>query len=135
MAAARPVTGWGAGCFRHLFPLFQQNYPQIDQPNWDANLSFRFEHAHNDYLEFLSELGFLGCAPLILLLGFFARKILRSKPWQNPPLLFLALGLLVLLAHCWIDFHLQCPAILLAACALAAILGRWTELEFRHRSS
>jgi O-antigen ligase len=135
MAADQPVTGWGAGCYRFLFPLFQQNYPQIYQPSLFPDRSFHFEHAHNDYLEFLAELGFLGCAPLLLLLGFFTTKLLRSKPWQNPPLLFLAFGLLILLAHSWIDFHLQCPAILLTACALAAITGRWAELESRRRSS
>ncbi len=135
MAGERLATGWGAGCYRFLFPLFQQNYPQIYQPSPNADRSFHFEHAHNDYLEFLAELGLIGCAPLVLLIGFFAIKLLRSKPWQNPPLLFLALGLLILLAHCWIDFHLHCPAILLTACALAAIAGRWSELESRRCSS
>jgi O-antigen ligase len=135
MASDQLTTGWGAGCYRFLFPLYQQNYPEIYQrPGDDAHM-FHFEHAHNDYLEFLAELGVIGCAPLLLLIGFFAVKLARSKPWKNPPVLFLSLGLLVLLAHCWIDFHLQCPAILMTACALAAISGRWVELDARRRPS
>ncbi|ATC62507.1 polymerase [Nibricoccus aquaticus] len=134
MASERLATGWGAGCYRFLFPLFQQNYPQIYQPAPNADRSFLFEHAHNDYLEFLAELGLIGCAPLVILLLLLATKLIRGRLWQNPPLLFLALGLLILLAHCWIDFHLHCPAILLTACALAAIAGRWSELESRRRS-
>ncbi|MGC4073898.1 MAG: O-antigen ligase family protein [Nibricoccus sp.] len=135
MASDRLVTGWGAGCYRFLFPLFQKNYPQIYQPSWNADRTFHFEHAHNDYLEFLAELGLVGCAPLLLLLGLWMLKLGRSNLWQNPPLLVLMMGLLVLLVHCWMDFHLQCPAILLTACALAALSGRWAELESRRRPS
>jgi O-antigen ligase len=135
MASDRLAMGWGAGCYRFLFPLFQQNYPEIYQRPGDATHMFHFEHAHNDYLEFLAELGLIGCLPLLLLIGFFSVKLIRSNLRKNPPLLSLSLGLLVLLAHCWIDFHLHCPAILLTACALAAISGRWAELESPRRSA
>ena len=133
MAADRITTGWGAGCFKFLFPLFQQNHPEIYTPTWDASRVFHYEHAHNDYLEFLAELGLIGCAPILILVGLWLVKLLRARAWKNGPLAIVALGLLVLLAHCWVDFHLQNPAILLTACALATLTARWSDLEPRRR--
>ncbi len=134
MAQAQPVTGWGAGCFRFLFPLFQQNHPAIYQPAWDPGRMFYYEHAHNDYLQFLAELGIVGSLPLILLLGAGVFAWCRRRAWKNSPALLLSLGLALLLAHCWIDFHLQNPAILLTASALAVVLVRWIDLESKRRN-
>jgi O-antigen ligase len=134
MAAEQPLTGWGAGCFRYLFPLYQQHHPEIYVPAWDQERMFYFEHAHNDYLEFLAELGFIGCAPLLALVALWVLALIRGRVWNNPSALLLVLGLLTLLAHCWIDFHLRCPAILLTACALAVVVTRWTDLESKRRA-
>jgi O-antigen ligase len=135
MALDRPLTGWGAGCFRWLFPLYQQRHPAIYTPSWDAEKSFFWEHAHSDPLEFFAELGALGCAPLLGLLGWWLVKIGRARPWRNPPLLLVATGVLLLLVHSSIDFHLQNPAILLTAIALAVLTARWAEIEVRKRAS
>jgi O-antigen ligase len=134
MAAGQPFTGWGAGCFRFLFPLYQQHHPEIYIPAWNLERMFYFEHAHNDYLEFLAELGFIGCAPLFALFTLWSLKLIRGRVWKNPAALLLVVGLLGLLAHCWIDFHLRCPAILVTAGALAVIAARWTDLEAKRRS-
>jgi O-antigen ligase len=134
MATARPLTGWGAGCFRFLFPLYSQHHPSIATPPWDVGKSFFWEHAHNDWLQFLAELGVLGCAPLVALLGLWLVKLIRARAWKNPPLGLTVLGLGLLLAHCWIDFPLQNPAILVTACALGAATGRWAEIETRRNT-
>jgi O-antigen ligase len=134
MAAGQPFTGWGAGCFRFLFPLYQQHHPEIYVPAWDTGRMFYFEHAHNDYLELLAELGYLGCAPLVALLALWLVKLIRGRVWQNPAAALLVIGLFGLLAHAWIDFHLRCPAILMTAAALAVVTVRWTELESKRRA-
>ena len=134
MASAKLATGWGAGDFKFLFPLFQQNHPAIYIPSWAPSGMYSYEHAHNDYLEFLAELGVIGCAPLVALIGLWLAKLVRSRVWKNGPLALVTLGILVLLAHCWVDFPLQNPAILLTACALGALTGRWADLEPRKRA-
>jgi O-antigen ligase len=134
MASDRLATGWGAGGFRFLFPLYQQRHPIIYQPEWDTSRTYFFEHAHNEYLEFLAELGVIGCLPLLALFVLWMVRLIRRRVWQNPAMLILALGLLVLLAHCWVDFDLRCPAILMTACALAVIAIRGTTLDSKRRS-
>lgn len=96
-----PLTGWGLGMFRFLYMRYRS--PLSEESGF---------FAHNDYLQFLLELGPLG---LLLFLGFVALLVRRLvlliiKPTalsveKNASFIYLAvcLGLLV---HTFFTFHL-----------------------------
>jgi O-antigen ligase len=127
MVKDNPITGWGAGSFRFYFPKYQLHYPEITTAPGVKRLYW--EHAHNDYLEFLAEVGIIGVGLLLACLSFGIGKLIQVRFWANPASLLIVLGLLQTLVHCWADFNFQNPAILITWCILWPVLIRWTELE------
>jgi len=99
-----PLVGSGLGTLPSLFPDIEQD-----------GVLVRAFHAHNDYLEYLAELGALG---MILLLGgilFLAFKsFLVWRERRHPEVKGLALGGLIsivaILIHSLTDFNLHIPA-------------------------
>ena len=53
MFLAKPITGWGVGTFRQIFPKFRPS----DYKLYAEDI---VEHAHNEYLEILVETGIIG---------------------------------------------------------------------------
>ena len=131
MARDTLVTGWGAGSFRHYFPVYQRHYPEIYDVPWHPQAKMRWEYAHNDYVQLLAELGLAGAGILLAMLACGARHLWRQRVWRQPHLLFILLALLVTTAHAWVDFQFHNPAILVLWCATAALAGRWAEFENR----
>jgi O-antigen ligase len=129
MFADRWLLGWGAGCFRYGFTKYQHAEPELAQR---GSTRFRWEHLHNDWLEFLIEFGVLGALPFMALTGWWLRETLRLRLWKHPAICpgLVALGALALEAAG--DFPLQNPSILLSAGALAPLLLRWGQSERRH---
>ena len=100
-----PVFGSGLGTFASLYPAYEETWKQT---------SF-FSHAHNDYLEYLAELGVLG---MILLCGVILFLLVRSflvwRERRHPEVKGLALGgmiaVVLMLIHSIGDFNLHIPA-------------------------
>ena len=111
------LTGAGLGTFPYAFQRSAMYLPQKT-----------VDHAHNDYLQWLLELGVPGATLLIGALGFVfittIRGIQRAPIQAVPsgPRRMYAIGALLgaggILTHAWVDFPLQIPAI----AALTAIL-------------
>jgi O-antigen ligase len=131
MAKDNLVTGWGAGSYRHYFPVYQRNYPTIYTAAWDKNLRLRWEYAHNDYVQLLAELGLIGAGLLVAMLLAGLRHFVRHRVWERPHLMFILLALVITTLHAWVDFQFHNPAILVLWCASAALVGRWAEFESR----
>jgi len=99
-----PLFGTGLGTFPSIYPDYEAN-----------RIPMGLFHAHNDYLEYLSELGVLG---MILLLGGILFMVINSflvwKVRRYPEVKGLALGGIVavicILIHSITDFNLQIPA-------------------------
>jgi O-antigen ligase len=99
-----PLFGSGLGTFSSVYPV----YEKIWRPN-------HLSHAHNDYLEYLSELGAVG---LFLLLGgiilLLARVFLIWRGRKHPEVKGIALGgmiaVVILLIHSFGDFNLHIPS-------------------------
>jgi O-antigen ligase len=99
-----PLLGTGLGTFGSLYP----NMEGDDGP-------LALVHAHNDYLEYLSELGLVGFSLLlggIIFMGIVSFIIWRAR--RHPEVKGLALGgiisLLAILIHSITDFNLHIPA-------------------------
>lgn len=104
MIQDQPLFGSGAGSYYTAFPRYRQS---------DINLYY--DHAHNDYFQFLAEHGVIGCLPLLILV-ILAVKHATQTMRQRRTLLFQAMAftplmaVLALLMHSTVDFSLQIPA-------------------------
>lgn len=113
-----PWVGHGGGGFRALFPELRP-----------AHVSDRlYDHAHNDYAQWLAEYGLVGAAFALLLVGAGAWAALTAlRRRQRGTLQGLALGCLIagmgLGIHSWTDFNLQIPAN--AALAVVVLALAW----------
>jgi len=103
-----PLFGSGLGSFRVVFPRYR-----------GPALGERYTHAHNDYIEFTCETGFVGISllGLLVLLSFIAA--LRAQYIRGDPLLRgisfgSMMGIIALMMHSTVDFNLQIPANALA---------------------
>ncbi|MBL8516635.1 MAG: O-antigen ligase family protein [Betaproteobacteria bacterium] len=97
-----------------------------------------FEHAHNDYAEFLAEYGVIGFVMLALMVLWALAMALRAQWVRRDPLMrgisFASLmGVLSILIHSWVDFNLQIPANALYFMVLLA-LG-WISLHLDRRGA
>ena len=127
MAKDNLVTGWGAGSYRHYFPMYQQHYPELlRRPD---GRTYYWDYAHNDYLQILSELGLAGVALLIAGAAYWIFKLLRHQVFSRPHTAFMLMGLLMTMGHAWVDMPFYCPAILVTWCALWVLVVRWGEFE------
>jgi O-antigen ligase len=105
LAKEQLLTGHGAGTFEVLFGKVAG--PEIG--------ILHFDHAHNDYLQFLIEYGLLGSLPLLLfvLFGFYhaQRAMWQDESTYRAGVGFGAsVGIVALLMHSAADFNLQIPA-------------------------
>lgn len=128
MFAKKPIFGWGAGNFRHGFRLFQ-NLDDEQKDSINPNLKFRnqnffWQHAHNDYLEWLIELGVVGTLILFSIPGYFCWVIFKSRRWKEPMHMTLLAGLGSTIVHALIDFPFNNPAVLVTWFALLAITAK-----------
>ena len=139
MIQAQLWTGWGAGGFRYHFPAYQQQYPDIhyhDIPRRRRNPEtqkmehvtirryFGVAHAHNDTLQFLSELGFIGFGILVLSLFTLAVQGMRWCRQWKAWVWICAIGCLGTVVHSTVDFVFQSPSILCLWLAVLVILVR-----------
>jgi len=127
MLADRWVLGWGAGGFRHAFPLYAQKHPAIYLAGGEGRKLW--EHAHNDLIEFPLELGLVGLLPVLFVIGHGVWQGLRRRGRRNAVTVLLLLGCGLLLLHAGVDFVLQNPAVLLTAGVLFVAQARWAELD------
>jgi len=121
MMAQKPVLGWGLGVFPEIYPQFSS-----------LSTNLQVGVAHNDYLQFLVEVGALGfVAALWFLLTLFRSALKKLKHW--PPdtntavPLAAVLGITGILVHSFVDFNLQIPAnaaLFYVLCTVAAMERR-----------
>ncbi len=99
-----PLFGTGLGTFASVYPAYEEH-----------RMPGHLSHAHNDFLEYLSELGAVG---MIFLFGGIAFMVVSSfliwRVRRYPQVKGLALGgivaIVVILIHSIADFNLHIPA-------------------------
>jgi hypothetical protein len=110
LAAERPLTGTGPN--RAVLTWVQNN----------RRVTSRY--VHNEYLQVLAELGFVGLALLVVLLASLARTIRRGRPHAPSTAIWAgaAAGLAALAVHSTLDFLWHLPAIPLVGAVLAGLV-------------
>lgn len=117
IAREHPVWGAGYGTFDFLETAHRE--PR------DASV-FRFEYAHNDYLQTLLEGGVVHLALALLaivLLYRYAIAAYRLHPRTAPVILGGIIGLTTVVIHSFGDFGLHVPSIALLTAVLAGLLA------------
>ena len=99
-----PLSGTGLGTYKYSYYLYDRDMSGV----WST-------HAHNEYLELLSEGGVIGAGLLLCLIGFLVHSI--SKMWRarrHPEIKILGIGVLTsifaALFHSFFDFSLRIPS-------------------------
>lgn len=118
------LRGVGAGGFRHLYPGYVKNKPQIYQGG-----RLFWAHAHIDWLEIPIELGLAGVLLIATGCGWMVCVWIRGRGWRHPVAVMLFLGCGQTLGHALVDFPFQNSAILTTWWVLLVVALRWLELE------
>jgi len=139
--------GWGAGSFRYFFRLFRKDYPELNprvsEKYWDEasqryrwrSLPVQFNQAHNDWLEFLYELGIAGYIPLLASVAFFPLVALfHLRSWSGA-IIMLYGGSGLVLAAALIGFHMRMPVIHLLYALLWVSAAKWVVLQTERRKA
>jgi O-antigen ligase len=114
---SRPMVGYGSGTFDLVYPTYQSFVTD----------SF-INHAHNDYLELLSETGLIGMGLIVwFLVNVYRNAGQQLRPGLRSPgsaaLIAVLAGITGLLVHSLVDFNFHIPsnaAMFLVFCAIAA---------------
>lgn len=118
----RPVFGWGWNTFPHAYRLVQ-----TPMPGPETRFKRRYvTDAHSDWLEFTTEMGFVGLALWLTLAAGWVRWAGWSA-FKSSPSREIAVGCAALASLAVIDFPAACPAVALSAivyASIAAELGR-----------
>ena len=115
MIRAYPVFGCGLGGYESAFPKYKVSGPLVSD-----------DHAHNDYLQFLAEMGVMGAAILFVLGATTVRAAFRGVfSASDPSVWSLALActgsLSAILLHSTADFNLYIPANAMVVSWIAAM--------------
>jgi O-antigen ligase len=126
---AYPVVGCGLGAYESSFLEFKNSAPALTQ-----------DYAHNDYLQYLAEMGVVGFTIAIVPLGAIIFKLLRGLRNPRSELSWLsvacAASLLAIGIHSCVDFNLYVPANLFVFAwilGISAYVGEHEKLGRRPR--
>lgn len=113
-----PLFGFGLGEFPRYFP----NYPE---KSLDFNTPVaKYNHAHNDFVEVLFDLGLIGAGLLVLLLLSLLRKFLRTSKTKEFVIYSLCLLSYILCANSYFVSHMPVTGMI-----LVVIYGLWESVR------
>ena len=117
------LFGYGVGAFGLIFKLFYKILPGEGIAN----------HAHNDGIELIGEVGIIGISILLLLLLIYLKKLLNNINQERERAKFILLSslLIILFIQSFVDFSLHIPGI---AILLVVILS-FGLINFKNTTS
>ena len=129
--------GWGAGSFRYIFPIYQQNYPELFYQYYHKKRGWIgrrvYHYAHNDILQFWAEYGVIGCSLLLLTFASLLISMASSIRHSAFSILFLLVGVATITAHSFFEFILNSPAYWVAMIGLLCAFAKLLQLEGARR--
>ena len=131
MIQYKPWYGWGAGSWRFVFPYYQMNHPELNFTVWDPRSGKKvpaiWDDAHNDWAQYVSELGIVGTPFLLFFILFpLGYLIWRIRRLRNTHLI-LGATLFGVFLHSVIELLFQNLAIL---CLTAVIILLMLKLPY-----
>jgi hypothetical protein len=120
----RAWVGYGAGSYRWISPPYQAQQKEMQR---DGKLFYRAIHAHNDWLEMLADWGVLGLLPVLAGLLWMGRLLIRAFHGGHPETVPLALGLVLMMAHAWVDLLFWFTPLMFTAAFIAAAMTCLTD--------
>jgi O-antigen ligase len=127
-----PLLGKGAGSYKYVYPHYKSD---------DVTSPLLYDHAHNDYLQFLAEFGaiaFLFLAVSVALSFYWAVQAMRvrRRPINQGLGFASAMGIIAIMIHSTVDFNLQIPANAFMFMFILAIgcIARWSDLPSKEGS-
>jgi O-antigen ligase len=128
LAAAYPLFGCGLGAYESAFLKYKRSEPGLNQ-----------DYAHNDYLQYLTELGILGfltvTIPIAIILGRIARACRNPKPDLRLLSLACAGSLLAIALHSFVDFNLYVPANMLTLAWILGVAAQMGKVAARQKAN
>ena len=120
MASSSPWVGQGLGSFEDAYPRFKRSHGEL-----------RVEHAENDYLETLAEVGLIGLALAFAALLLCGTRVLGARTSSRVRRLGAGAlaGLVALLTHSALDFNLRVPSNAILAAFLASVVAAGAPLR------
>jgi len=120
------LFGYGSGAFEQLFKIFYI----LPEGIIDNSIA---QHAHNDGLELLGEVGVLGITILILVSIIYFKKLLKgiNNEKEFARFMLLSLLLLTLFIQSLVDFSMHAPGISILLMAILSI----GLINFQNKSS
>ena len=122
-----PILGTGAGSYKYAYPGYKSD---------DVKATALYDHAHNDYAQFLAEFGiiaFLALAAAVSIALFWSIQAMRMRrnSLQQGLGFSACMGIIAILIHSAVDFNLQIPANAFMFVFLLAIacIARWSKLR------
>lgn len=121
------LTGSGGGSFYVTFPNYH-----------NSGIKGFFDHAHNDYLQLLTETGVIGLSLCALIVALAAAQALLALRRRNDPLprgaaFAVALSICWLAIHSAVDFNMQIPANALTMTIMLALA--WVANSVKHKGA
>lgn len=130
----RPVFGWGAGAWRYYYLQEVPKHPDFnplrpfyrfneETQRWEKFLArHHYYDTHNDILQYLMELGVVGYAILVGIVGYWTGLFIRHRAAWDPAAWMFFATCVGFIAFCWVDFYLKNP-IVHVTFALVAVLS------------
>jgi O-antigen ligase len=131
MIQAHPIAGVGAGAWEVHIPIYQPPESQLETDYY----------AHNEFLQLVAEYGLIGCAFLVLLLGYLVWAACetwfnRTKNGQEETLLraltLTSLFMLLLVSNAGFPWRMATTDALFALC-LSILAASDVRLGIKHR--
>ena len=129
----RWLMGWGGGSWRYVFPYYQRQYPEIMWIDDTKTELAYWEDAHNDWAQYLSELGVIG---FVLLLSLFMWPIVESISVIRTIHLsqvILCFGLIGVFSHAVMDLLLQNQSVLCFIAFMSYLINRLNVDQIRYK--
>jgi hypothetical protein len=120
----RAWIGYGAGSYRWISPPYQAQQKELQR---EGKLFYRAIHAHNDWLEMIADWGVVGLLPVFAMLLWLGRRLIRAFHGSHPETVPLALGLLLMMAHAWVDLLFWFTPLMFTAAFVAAAMTCLTD--------
>ncbi|MEW6417110.1 MAG: O-antigen ligase family protein [Nitrospirota bacterium] len=119
------LTGSGLGTFINIFPLYSPE-----------GILALYDHAHNDYLEFILEAGIIGTAFLLLFLVFFIRYMNKVRWEGHRGIIKISLisSITTMAVHSIFDFNLHIPSNALMLSAVFAMAVACSRIDNKQQA-